>query len=297
MRYLPLASLLVLAALPAAAAAQTTVTLTATDSKSIAEPSNQNWQDNRFRAYYSTSLFYVDGFVKFDMSSIPDSATITGMTLRAYHEANFGSPANGPVITCYRIDDDSWARGQTDNHPGVAEALTGLISTFNSGAQAANDFALNVAAASWTGDLLDDTLSLALRNEALTYSYVYFYGSDVSPAPPELIVTYTSGPSVSVSAGAPGGSMTFDFDNFTPGGAIGVVYGTAGSLTVPSGACAGLTLGLSPLNFPPASGVVFLPANGSGSYQLTRNVGAAGAGLLVQAADVATCTASNVLVL
>lgn len=172
----------------------TTTVLTAIDSKTISSVSNSNWNDNRFRAYWnSASQGFVDGLVKFDLSSIPNSAIITGLTLRAYHEEGFGNPASDPEVRAYRVANDGWSRGATDNHPGVAEALTTIMTGFPAADLVPVDFVLDVSAASWSGDLLDDKLSLLLRNEAGSvgrYSYVYFYGSDGSPAPPELIVEY-----------------------------------------------------------------------------------------------------------
>jgi hypothetical protein len=174
--------------------AATTTVLTAIDSKTISSVSNTNWNDNRFRAYWnSPSQGFVDGLVKFDLSSIPNTATITSLTLRAYHEEGFGNPRDNPEVRAYRVTDDGWSRGATDSHPGVAEVLTPIMTGFPTADLVPVDFVLDVSAANWSGDLLDDKLSLLLRNEAGSvgrYSYVYFYGSDGSPAPPELIVEY-----------------------------------------------------------------------------------------------------------
>lgn len=197
----------------------TTTVLTAIDSKTISSVSNANWNDNRFRAYWnSASQGYVDGFVKFDLSSIPNSAVITGLTLRAYHEEGFGNPASDPEVRAYRVNDDSWSRGATDNHPGVAEALTPIMTGFPTADLVPVDFVLDVSAASWAGDLLDDQLSLLLRNEAGSvsrYSYVYFYGSDASPAPPELIVEYEL-LSLVVSNAVAGGTAIIEVIGGTP---------------------------------------------------------------------------------
>jgi len=106
-----------------------------------------------------------------------------------------------------------------------------------------------------------------------------------------------TGPSLAVSAGAPGGSMTFDFAGYTANGSIAVVYGPAGSLTLTGGPCAGLTIGVLPLNFPPTSALILLGADAGGAAQLTQNVPSAGAGLSVQAVDAATCAGSNTIVL
>jgi len=105
------------------------------------------------------------------------------------------------------------------------------------------------------------------------------------------------GPAMTVSAGAPGGSMTFDFANFSPSGLIAIVYGPAGSFTVLGGPCSGLAIDVLPLNFPPISGLITLFADGAGMAQLTQNVPAAGAGLSVQAADVASCVTAPAIVL
>ena len=102
------------------------------------------------------------------------------------------------------------------------------------------------------------------------------------------------GPSISVTAGAPGGSMTFAFAGYTPSGIIAAVYGPAGAFVVPGGACAGLALGLLPIN---ASSPILIGADGAGAATVVQNVPAAGAGLSVQAVDVASCTGSGVIVL
>ena len=106
-----------------------------------------------------------------------------------------------------------------------------------------------------------------------------------------------SGPTLAVLAGAPGGSMTFGFSNFTPSGLIAVVYGPAGSTTAPGGACAGLTVALTPLNYPPITSLITLTADAGGAASLSQTVPAAGAGLTVQSVDVGSCTASNPIVL
>ena len=289
--------ILIFLLLAAPAVAQTQVTLVAEDSKSMS-PAGQNWNDNRFRAYWGSGTGFVDGFVRFDMSAIPDTATITGLTLRAYHEALFGSPANGPSVIAYRVDDDSWQRGVTNAHPGLGAALTPAINAFNTGSQAANDFVLDVGAANWTTDLVDDKLSLALRNEngnISVYSYVYFHGSDVSPAPPELIVDYTSGPSLAYS-GTLGGTLTFDYTGFTANAQIATLYGPAGSLSG-NAPCGSVTLDLTPMNFPPPSQVILLTADANGAAQLSRVVPSAASGLRVQAVDLSSCDVSNYVTL
>jgi hypothetical protein len=177
---------------------QVSVTLTAIDSKTISSLSNTNWNDNRFRAYWSNaSQGYVDGLVKFDLSSIPDTANITSMTLRAYHEYGYGNPLSDPEVVIYRSDGDTWARSNaSDPHPGIQQTLTTVYTGFPSADLVPVDFVIDVNAANWSIDLADDTLTLVSRNVAgavSRYSYVYFYGSDGSPAPPELIIEHDGG--------------------------------------------------------------------------------------------------------
>ena len=107
-------------------------------------------------------------------------------------------------------------------------------------------------------------------------------------------LTGPAGPSIAVSAGAPGGSMTFDFAGYTASSPIAVLYGPAGSFTAPGGPCAGTTVDLLPINI---SNPIILFADANGDAVLTQNVPGGGAGLSVQAADVATCAPSNAIVL
>lgn len=106
-----------------------------------------------------------------------------------------------------------------------------------------------------------------------------------------------AGPALSVGAGAPGGSMTFDFAGFTASGQVAVVYGPAGVFPVNSGTCAGLVLDLLPLNFPPVTSLILVNADANGDAQLIQNVPGAAVGLSVQAVDRTTCGASNTIVL
>ena len=106
-----------------------------------------------------------------------------------------------------------------------------------------------------------------------------------------------TGPTLSIAAGTPGGSMTFDFANFTASGQIAVVYGPAGVFPINSGPCAGLVVDLLPLNFPPVTSLILVGADANGDAQLTQVVPGAAAGLSVQAVDRISCGASNALVL
>ena len=174
---------------PALTSRADAVVLTATDSKTIAT-TGENWNDNRVRAYWN--IRSLDGFMKFDLSSIPDSSEIVSMTLTTYHEYGFYNPRHDPQVRIYRSEDDSWSRGLMDPHPGLNEVLTPLATDFPAANAVPVSWTLDVDAVDWSADLLDDTLSLAMRNEKLAYSYVYFHGSDSAFSAPTLTAEFTT---------------------------------------------------------------------------------------------------------
>jgi hypothetical protein len=88
------------------------------------------------------------------------------------------------------------------------------------------------------------------------------------------------------------GLLTLSTSNGTAGGSVAILYGNAGSYTKPSGACAGITLAISPPNLG-----VMLGANGSGAASVSFNATPAFCGKTVQAVDVGSCAASNAVVL
>jgi hypothetical protein len=170
------------------------VVLTATDTDSIST-TGTNWQDNRLRAYFSVNTDHVDGFMKFDFTTIPDGSIITGMMLTTYHEEGFGNPHDDPTVRIFRVANDGWSRANgADAHPGLNEVLTPDHTGFPFGNLVAYDWSLDVNAANWAVDMTDDTLSLAMSNVNNYYSFVYWYGSDTNPAPPILTVDYIPGP-------------------------------------------------------------------------------------------------------
>ncbi len=151
------------------------------------------WRDNRHRAYYSGRN--VNGFLLFDVSDIPNDATIISMTLRCYLENAYGSPNSNPIVDVYYSEDDGWTRdtvsaGQLSLDVLLANDIpfTSYISSY--------DFELDVSAHDWTQDLLDDQISIGFKNDVSHYSYVYFFGAYGSPVgpPPELIIE--TGPSL-----------------------------------------------------------------------------------------------------
>ncbi|MDA1260720.1 MAG: hypothetical protein O3A20_08870 [Planctomycetota bacterium] len=93
-------------------------------------------------------------------------------------------------------------------------------------------------------------------------------------------------------SGACPGLMTLDTTNGTPSAPVAILHGLAGVFIKPSGACAGITLGIAN----PSLGVM-LGANGSGAASVSFNAAAGFCGRTVQAVDVSSCTASNTIVL
>lgn len=276
-------------------ASDVTATLTAVDGKCIADTSNTNWNDNRLRAYFNnSSQGAVDGFVRFDLSSIPDGATITALDLTCYHEQGFGNPSNGPVVTVHRVASDTWSKSQNDNHPGLAEQLTLPDSgPFPSGDLVPVNFSLDVSAADWSQDLADDALSLALHNENAAlgiYSYVYFYNSNPTPAPPTLTVRYTTGPHLKLDNFVAGANAVVSMSSFTPNGQAALLLsGTPGPLAI-SSACGtqSFDVGLPVFLF-------FLPLGPTGTLTLAGPLPSnlTGVTLYFHALDVQSCEQSN----
>ncbi|GAA5214648.1 hypothetical protein ACFSJ3_05355 [Corallincola platygyrae] len=164
------------------------LTVSAFDTGSMS--ATNSWNDDRLRAYYNQSTGHVDGFMKFDLSVFADDITIESMTLTTYHEEGFGNPYQDPEVSIYHVNDDSWSRGSS--HPGLNEQLTTAQTGFPGGDYIAYDWILDIDAFDWLADLSDDTLSLAMRNEKESYSYVYWHGSDNQMWAPTLTINYTS---------------------------------------------------------------------------------------------------------
>ncbi len=100
-----------------------------------------------------------------------------------------------------------------------------------------------------------------------------------------------AGPGLAVSGTCPG-AMSLDASGMTVGGPVVFGYSlSSGSVTIPGGACAGLTLAMSA---PVQLGTVMADASGNASF--AGNAPAAGCGVvIVIAVDGATCTGSNIV--
>ncbi|TAH34488.1 MAG: hypothetical protein EYC70_16260 [Planctomycetota bacterium] len=115
----------------------------------------------------------------------------------------------------------------------------------------------------------------------------------------DLAVPECGGPSFHLQVvGTCGGAMNFQVSGATPGGTVRLVYSSStGSFTIPAGSpCAGTQLGLDrPINLAPITINIGPGGNGqSGSVNVP--VGACGV-VNVQALDLGSCTASNVILL
>ncbi|MBU0519424.1 T9SS type A sorting domain-containing protein [bacterium] len=154
------------------------------------------WADNRHRAYYgSGGVTIANGFLLFDVTTIPDDATIVSMTLRCYLENAYGSPAYNPVVDVYYSGDDGWTRTSVSSNSLSLDVLlvddvpfTSYIPTY--------DFVLDVGAHDWSVDLADNQICIGFTNDVTYFSYAYFfgaYGTPTGPAPELTIETIPSG--------------------------------------------------------------------------------------------------------
>ncbi len=100
-----------------------------------------------------------------------------------------------------------------------------------------------------------------------------------------------SGPNLSLTGSCPG-LISFGVNGATPFGAVGLLYGPSGSLTLASGSCAGMTLEIAA---PTIGGIFAADINGDLFFSATLPAGACG--LSVQAVDVGACTPSNAEIL
>jgi hypothetical protein len=149
------------------------------------------WRDNRLRAYYNVLTDHVNGFLLFDVSAIPDGATLTELRLLCYLEDDFNSPFGDPAVDVHYSADDGWTRASAS--PGLLSLDTQLVDDVVFGAYVpTHEFVLDVAARDWSGDLADDQICLGFTNDRTSYGYVYFYGAAGEPIgpPPELTVVY-----------------------------------------------------------------------------------------------------------
>jgi len=102
----------------------------------------------------------------------------------------------------------------------------------------------------------------------------------------------SGGPTLTLSDNCPIAAVTLSISNCTPNSGVALLFGDAGSFTKPSNTCGGLVLGIQN----PILGSI-LTTDGSGAasyyYPLRPNV----CGKTIQGVDIASCTATNTVVL
>jgi hypothetical protein len=135
---------------------------------------------NIVSAYYLNESFSAYGFIKFDLSSVPDDAILTAITLTTYHYRNPGfpkSPYNNPTVNIMYSSDDSWVRGATTDLSLLGEILSNGNTGFPTGDKVPYVWTLDTNAHDWSSDLSDNFLTLVLGLVESDYRFVYFYGS------------------------------------------------------------------------------------------------------------------------
>lgn len=149
------------------------------------------WRDNLARAYFSFGE-NVNGFLLFDISSIPPGSSIVSMHLLCSLE---GAPFGSPLVEVYYSADDNWTRGTaTPGSLSLDAVLAGPILFTNM--VPTYDFDLNVGAHDWSADVGDGRITLGFKNARSSYSYVYFFGAGIEAGgddagpPPILTITY-----------------------------------------------------------------------------------------------------------
>lgn len=168
-------------------------TLTAVTSLSVNYPSGGTYNDNSTRAYQNPGSTGcaggggcdITGWIGFNTSTIPDTATITAMTLRAY--AN--TVQMGPTVRLQYSTINNWNRttpGTMFPRSVPAASTSALAQTVN----AYNAHTVNVGSFNWAADLADNWMTLGLFNTSTAYSYAYYDGSDATGNRPTLTVTY-----------------------------------------------------------------------------------------------------------
>jgi len=145
---------------------------------------------NILSAYYLDESFSAYGFIKFDLTLIPDSATITGLRLTTYHFLNVGyypnSPYNNPIVDVLYGSDDNWTRNGTMDLSMIQNAVSIGNSGFPSADKNPYYWNLDINSRNWSEDLYDNTLTLVLDLAKSEYSFVYFYGSGETD-PPKIV--------------------------------------------------------------------------------------------------------------
>ncbi|MBK9037188.1 MAG: DNRLRE domain-containing protein [Myxococcales bacterium] len=168
--------------------------LYATQSVSIQYPqaAGSVYRDNNTRAYNNPtgdcgggSPCDITGWLHFDMTSIPDTATISAMTVNAYATTVSATP----TVRVQYSSGNNWTRAtvtQAALPRTTAQVGNPVAPTVN----VYNAFPITISSRSWTADLVDNSLTFGLDNTNTAYTYAYFTGSDVGTNRPYLRITY-----------------------------------------------------------------------------------------------------------
>jgi len=155
-----------------------------TVSVNVVDATSNRVTRNRLAAYdrdFSVGgVGQIDGFIRFDLSSVPDSSIITALTLTLYAEGAFSAPDGSPHIEVHRSSFDSWARGDSGFPSSFEGALTPAdMGPFPSVRHTPYDFVLDTSAIDWSTDLADNLLTLVLVEVSTTSNdRMYFFGSE-----------------------------------------------------------------------------------------------------------------------
>ena len=241
--------------------------------ESVSISSSSTWQDNRHRAYWSTSITDLYGCLLFDVTQIPDTEIIISMTLKCYLEVGFGSPSANPVVDIYWCPNDNWTRNSAT--PGSIQLVDLVVNNVPFTTYVPDyTFTINVGAHDWIVDLSDNRITLGFKNDVNYYSYVYFFGAYGTPTgpPPELTITTAPGTPLDVNVELtpvglpiqiPAGGGTFQFNievtNNEPTSSTFTVWTMA---TLPNGSEYG----------PIINTAATLPGNASGDRDRTQVV-------------------------
>ena len=169
------------------------------------------------------------------------------------------------------------------------DPASGVQTTVSSGGKFAYPFGIAVEA---DGNILvADRLGVAvvLRVDPVSGAQTLVSFGAPLANPNALAVVPAIGPVLALFGACPG-TVSLELSNATPNGSVGLGWGTSeGSVTLPSGPCAGTEIGLADPTL-----LTIVTADPEGDVSIERIVGAGACGLFLQALDVTTCEPSNV---
>ncbi len=157
-----------------AAQALTVVDIAASHTNSLRAPTGYTYNDNRLRVYDDGSGEYaIEGWLQFDLSAIPDAATISALTLTL----TAAGGANDPAFYVGWNADDDW--GPAAPTVSSSTAVSEVSTAAQPGARQTLALSLDPTAFDVVGDLADDAMTLTLvMTDLSSYAYRYFYGAE-----------------------------------------------------------------------------------------------------------------------